>query len=84
MDASKAPAEWLDLKALCQHACVSERTLRSWIHAPENPLPASCVGKKILVRRRVFDDWLERHAVKSLASGSIGRMVDEILEEVTR
>ena len=26
--------EWLDLKALQRHACVSERTLREWIHRP--------------------------------------------------
>lgn len=44
-------AEWLDLKALQQYACVSERTLREWIHRPLNPLPATRVGTKLLVRR---------------------------------
>ena len=46
--------EWLDLKALTGHACVSERTLREWIHRPTNPLPATQVGK-ILIRRTSFD-----------------------------
>ena len=35
--------EWLDLKALQLYACVSERTLREWIHRPFNPLPAARV-----------------------------------------
>ena len=29
--------EWLDLKALTGYACVSERTLREWIHRPRTP-----------------------------------------------
>jgi len=56
--------EWLDLKALQRYACVSERTLRDWIHRPVNPLPAYSVGTKILIRRSSFDMWLESHEVK--------------------
>ena len=51
--------EWLDLKSLQRYACVSERTLREWIHRGANPLPAARVGTKILVRRSTFDQWLE-------------------------
>lgn len=39
----KLKLEWLDLKALQQYACVSERTLREWIHRPVNPV-ASIAG----------------------------------------
>lgn len=42
--------EWLDLKSLQKYACVSERTLREWIHRPVDPLPAVRVGTKILIR----------------------------------
>jgi len=73
-------AEWLDLKALQRHACVSERTLREWIHRPENPLPAVRVNTKILVRRSAFDRWLEGHQVERV---DINGIVDEILHEVT-
>jgi excisionase family DNA binding protein len=72
-------AEWLDLRALQRYACVSERTLREWIHRPENPLPASRVGTKILVRRSSLDRWLEAHQVKQV---DVGCMVDEILADV--
>lgn len=74
-------AEWLDLKALCGYVCVSERTLREWIHRLENPLPAVRVGTKILVRRSTFDQWLENHRmkpvdvagiVKEIAAGVMG------------
>ena len=71
--------EWLDLKALTGYACVSERTLREWIHRPENPLPAVRVGTKLLVRRTSFDQWLENHMLKSV---DVGCMVDEILAGV--
>ena len=63
--------EWLDLRSLRQYACVSERTLREWIHRVVNPLPAARVGTKILVRRSVFDRWLEAHEVKHVDLGCI-------------
>jgi len=67
--------EWLDLKALREYACISERTLREWIHRAVNPLPAVRVGTKILIRRGVFDQWLEAHQVRSV---DVGCIVDEI------
>jgi hypothetical protein len=73
--------EWLDLKALQRYACISERTIRSWIHRPVDPLPAARVGSKILIRRGVFDRWLETHAVKHVDLGSI---VDEMMTGVMR
>ena len=72
-------AEWLDLRALQRYACVSERTLREWIHRPGNPLPAVRVGTKLLVRRTSFDQWLENHMLKSV---DVGCMVDETLAGV--
>ena len=53
--------EWLGLRDLTAYASVSERTLRSWLHRAVNPLPAVQVGGKILVRRALFDAWLEEH-----------------------
>ena len=72
--------EWLDLKALQRYACVSERTLREWVHRSINPLPAAQVGTKILVRRSTFDHWLENHRLKSL---DVGCIVDELVAGVT-
>jgi excisionase family DNA binding protein len=71
--------EWLDLKSLRQYACVSERTLREWIHRSVDPMPAVRVGCKILVRRSEFDRWLEAHGVKHIDVGSI---VDELVAGV--
>jgi excisionase family DNA binding protein len=71
--------EWLDLKALQQYACVSERTIREWIHRPMDPLPASRVGGKILVRRSAFDRWLEAHQVKTV---DVSCIVEELAAEV--
>ncbi len=73
--------EWLDLKALTEYACVSEKTLRTWIHSPANPLPAYQRGNKIYVRRHEFDLWLERHSIKK-NSVAIKHVVDEIVRSV--
>jgi excisionase family DNA binding protein len=68
-------SEWLDLRALQRYACVSERTLRVWIHRPGDPLPAVRVGTKILIRRSIFDAWLQAHQIKRID-------VDIILDEM--
>jgi excisionase family DNA binding protein len=81
MTLNQEQPEWLDLKALTGHACVSERTLREWIHRPVDPLPAARVGGKILVRRSAFDRWLEAHEVKYV---DVGCIVDELIAGVTR
>jgi len=71
--------EWLDLKALQEYACLSNRTLREWIHRGVHPLPAVRVGCKILVRRSEFDRWLEAHQVAHI---DIGCIVDELVAGV--
>ena len=80
MISERTQPEWMDLKALQGYACVSERTLREWIHRPINPLPAARVGAKILVRRSAFDHWLEDHRMKTL---DVGCIVDELVAGVT-
>ena len=76
---NSATLEWLDLRRLTEYAAVSERTLRTWIYSPLDPLPAACVGRKILVRRQAFNDWLERHQVKQI---DVDVIVREMLEGV--
>jgi excisionase family DNA binding protein len=71
--------EWMDLRGLQDYAAVSERTLRTWIHATVDPLPACRVGTKILVRRRDFDTWMEKHRINSVATEAI---LDEIMAGV--
>jgi len=73
--------EWLDLRNLRQYACVSERTLREWIHRSTNPLPAARVGAKILVRKSIFDGWVESHRMKTVDIGSI---VEDLIVGVRR
>ena len=70
----------MDLQALTQYATVSERTLRTWIHDFADPLPACQVGKKTFVRRRDFDQYLEKHRVRS--AENINQIVDDILRKV--
>ncbi|MGH8246609.1 MAG: helix-turn-helix domain-containing protein [Gammaproteobacteria bacterium] len=76
--------EWLDLRRLIEYAAVSERTLRAWIHSPADPLPAVCVGRKILVRRSEFDAWLERHRVRALGGPDIDSLESERVNDIVR
>jgi excisionase family DNA binding protein len=70
---------WFDLRRLRDYAAVSNRTLRTWIHSPVDPLPAVRVGTKILVRRSEFDAWMECHRIKQV---DLGCIVEEIVEAV--
>jgi excisionase family DNA binding protein len=71
--------EWLDLRALVGYACVSERTIREWIHRHHDPLPAVQVEKKLLVRRTQFDRWLEAHRYRAADQVEISQVVDQVL-----
>jgi excisionase family DNA binding protein len=70
--------EWLDLHALTAYACISQRTIREWIHRPTNPLPAARVGGKLLVKRSVFDQWVMAHPVEP------NETVDVIVNDMMR
>ena len=81
--ALKRPAlEWLDVQALCSYACVSPNTIREWIYAPVDSLPAAQVNGKLLVRKSDFDAYLDKHKVRPLATVNIDAVVKNVLEGV--
>jgi len=71
--------EWLGLRELCRYAALSERTLRSWIYSPVDPLPAAKVCGKVLVRKSDFDAYLDRYPVKRLEEIDVDAIVREVL-----
>jgi len=78
----KIGTEWLGLRQVTQYADVSERTVRSWIHASVDALPAVRVGGKILVRRSELDAWLARHRVRPLETIDLDGIVRDALQGV--
>jgi len=72
----------MDLKTVTEYVCVSDRTIRNWVHRSINPLPAVRVGTKILVRRAVLDKWLESHPLTPGDSIDVEATVREILSDV--
>ena len=68
--------EWLGLRDLTYYAHVSERTIRSWIRSPVNPLPAV----KVLVRRSDFDAFLQRFRIRQLEEINIDSIVRDVLK----
>ena len=69
------------MKALTSYACISERTIRDWIHLPDRPLSASQVKGKLLFRRITFDKWLEAHPYEPTALIDVIHLVDEVLKD---
>ena len=74
---SRTSPDWLDLNGILERVCVSENTVRSWIHRPENPLPAVMVDRKLLVRAVDLDRWLSSHRVVNGAG--INAIADEVI-----
>lgn len=74
--------EWLSLRELAYYADISERTLRSWIHSPTNPLPAVKVCGKILVRKSEFDAYLQQYRVKDNTGVDINSLVQDVLDGI--
>jgi hypothetical protein len=75
--------EWLSLRELTEYAAVSERTLRVWKHRETNPLPAVQVEGKILVRRPVFDAWLEWHRIRGKQTVDVNAIVGDLLGKLS-
>jgi excisionase family DNA binding protein len=75
-------AEWLGMRQVTDYASVSERTVRGWIHAPVDPLPAVRAGGKILVKRSELDAWLSRRRLQPLATVDVDAIVRSVLQGV--
>ncbi|PYV17060.1 MAG: hypothetical protein DMG21_09535 [Acidobacteria bacterium] len=78
----KIGTEWLGLRQVTQYAAVSERTVREWIHASVDSLPAVRVGGKLLVRRSELDAWLGRHRVRPLDAVDLDGIGRDALQAV--
>jgi hypothetical protein len=74
--------EWLGLKDLTRYASISERTLRSWVYSPVDPLPATKVCGKVLVRKADFDMYLQRHRIKPLEELNLDAIVQDVIKRV--
>ncbi|MBZ5565897.1 MAG: helix-turn-helix domain-containing protein [Acidobacteriia bacterium] len=78
----KIGTEWLSIWQVTQYADVSERTVRAWVHASVDALPAIRVGGKLLVRRSELDSWLGRHRVRLLETIDLDGIVRHALQAV--
>ena len=67
---SDTGALYLDLAKLCVRLSLSKRTIRSFVNAAEDPLPAfQCgPGAKFLFSWAEVERWLRRHRVTDVAS----------------
>ena len=70
---------YLPLKNLSRVGGASVRTLRDWIHAPTDPLPAYRVRGKILVRLSEFHAWMAR---RRYSATTVDGIVEDVLREL--
>jgi excisionase family DNA binding protein len=77
--------EWMDLKTVQRYVCVSDRTLREWIHQIVNPLPATQVsGGKVLVCKSKLDTWLVSHPFCGVEILDVNGVAKEIIAQFKR
>lgn len=74
--------EWMDLKTAQTYVCVSERTLREWIHRDHDPLPAFQDGGKIFINRTRLDRWMLSHPVTSSLT-DVDLIVNAVVSSMT-
>ena len=70
---------FLSLRALAAYSGLGARKLRDYLTDPLHPLPCYRVGGKILVRRSVFDAWLERHRIRATQAVDVDAIVGDLL-----
>lgn len=79
--AAQIDREWVSLRQLTEYAAVSERTLREWLHRPNDSLPAVRVDGKILVRRSEFDAWLGHHRMRPVGQIDVDGIVEHLVRD---
>jgi excisionase family DNA binding protein len=52
--------KWMGIAELVEHSSLSDKTIRRYIAAREDPLPSHRVGGRVLVKRSEFDAWVSR------------------------
>ena len=72
--------EWMGLRQVTQYASVCERTVRSWIHMPVDPLPACLICGKVLISRTELDRWLQRHRIQSSTSIDLDAILRNVVQ----
>lgn len=50
---------YFSIKALSNYSSLSTRLLRSFLTAPDHPLPHFRVGSRVVVKRSDFDGWIQ-------------------------
>ena len=66
--------EYFSIKELTQYCGLSERTLRTYLK--NEALPFYSVGRKILIRRMEFDNWMTKYRGNE---DRVTKLVDELL-----
>lgn len=69
--------QYLDLKTLSKYACISVGSLRDYIR--DGDLPAYRLKGKVLVKRSVFDKWIDEHPFQT----NIDDIADSVLGELS-
>ena len=70
--------KYFDLKSLSKYSCISVGSLRDYIKSGD--LPAAMPKGKLLVKRSVFDKWVDDHPFKP--DQDIDSIADEVMDSL--
>jgi len=70
---------YFDLKRLSTYSSLSVRTLREYLSRPDDPIPSFRIGRKILVKRSEFDEWIHKYRTKT---ENLDQLVDSLLGDL--
>ncbi len=63
-------------------AGVALRTVRKWFEQKYNPLPSAKVGRRRLIKRHIFEQWIDSQSSLPNESQDIKSIVDNIFAEM--
>ena len=70
---------YFDLAGLSQYSSIGTSTLRQ--HIKNGDLPAYRIGGKILVKKEIFDHWVEDHAYEP---DDLNAIVDSVMADLSK
>ena len=73
--APEKPDFYIGIGELAKRLSLSQRTIRTYLHQPDNPLPAYQIGNKLLFFWPEVQAWVRKYKVKTI---DVDSMVDDI------
>lgn len=72
---------YVDTRELSRRLSLSQRTIRTYLHQPDNPLPAYQIGNKLLFFWPEVQAWVRKYRVKTINTDV---MVEDLINDISK